>query len=591
MMIKRINLKAILSVGVGLFILYTSGFGTFPILINRPLFLCLLLVLGVITVPAFKESRLRPLGIFIDVVISAIIIAACVRIMYSHDTLMTSIPFADITDIVLACGFILTIIELCRRTIGWVFTSLIIFSLIYIFMGEHLSGAFSTSSFSLIQLTEIIYLSERGIWGSLVGISATYLAVFIMFAGFIINTGAGQSFLDIATRLGGSSVGGAAKVATIASAFFGMLAGSSVANVATTGSVTIPMMRRLKYPPAFAGAVEAVASTGGQLTPPILGAAAFIIAEYIGISYWAVAKAAILPAVLFYFGVFVAVQTVATRLNLSKVDKEDIPSWPQALALERTLPLVFGMSGLIGGVINGNSLVRAVFFGIIGIVIAHIIVTIFLQKKPFMSIFPGLWKAFIGTGNGLVFVVILLAGAQILVSVINLSGLSVTISHFISNMAGGNLLLLGILTAIVCLILGMGLPTIAAYVLVAAMMVGPLTAAGVPELSAHMFVMYYACLSAITPPVCVAVFIAAGLAETKWGDVALYALRLGGITYLIPFIFLFFPALLGKGSFFEILITFLLSLVGVYIVASLLGGRWRKSTSSQPIKNNGVGHE
>src|SRR5699024_6256742 len=152
-------------------------------------------------------------------------------------------------------------------------------------------------------------------------------------------------------------------------------------------------------------------------------------------------------------------------------------------------------------------------------------------RKPFRAIFPGLWKGFIETGNGLVFVVILLAGAQLLVSVINLSGLSVTISHFISTIAGDSVLVLGILTAVVCLILGMGLPTIAAYVLVAAMMVAPFKAAGIPELSAHMFVMYYACLSAITPPVCVAVFIAAGLAETRWGAVASYALRLGGITY------------------------------------------------------------
>lgn len=587
-MLEKINLKAILSVGIGLFILYTSGFGTFPILINRPLFLCLLLLLGVLTVPAFKMSALRPLGIAIDLMLAGVIVASCVRIIYSHDELMTGIPFADNTDIFLACGLVVAIIELCRRSIGWVFTALIAVSLIYIFIGEHLSGTFSTSSFSIIQLTEIIYLSERGIWGSLVGISATYLAVFIMFAGFIINTGAGQSFIDIATRLGGSSPGGAAKIATVASGFFGMLAGSSVANVATTGSITIPMMRRLNYPPAFAGAVEAVASTGGQLTPPILGAAAFIIAEYVGISYWAVAKAAIIPATLFYFGVYASVHAVAVRHNLSTVHKKDIPTWPQALALERTLPLLFGLGGLAGGVINGNSLVRAVFFGIVGIVSAHVIVTLYLQRKPFKAIFPGLWKGFMETGHGLVFVVILLAGAQILVSVINLSGLSVTISHFISAIAGDNVLALGVLTAVVCLILGMGLPTIAAYVLVAAMMVAPLKAAGIPELSAHMFVMYYACLSAITPPVCVAVFIAAGLAESRWGAVAGYALRLGGITYLIPFLFLFYPAILLEGSVTEIAVTFVVSLIGVYFIASFLGGRWLRRPVAIPAKKDGI---
>lgn len=191
------------------------------------------------------------------------------------------------------------------------------------------------------------------------------------------------------------------------------------------------------------------------------------------------------------------------------------------------------------------------------------------------------------TGHGLVFVVILLAGAQILVTVMNLSGLSVTISHFISTIAGDNVFVLGVLTAIVCLILGMGLPTIAAYVLVAAMMVGPLTAVGIPELSAHMFVMYYACLSAITPPVCVAVFIAAGLAETRWGAVASHAMRLGGICYLIPFIFLFYPAILGEGTFFEVAITFVLSLAGVYVVASLLGGRWFRRPTNYAVTSNG----
>src|SRR5699024_12441676 len=159
-MLEKINLKAILSVAIGLFILYTSGFGTFPILINRPLFLCLLLLLGVLMVPAFKASALRPLGIGFDLVLAGIIVASCLRIIYSHDELMTGIPFADNTDILLACGLVVAIIELCRRSIGWVFTALIVVSLIYIFIGEYLSGTFSTSPFSLIQLTEIIYLSE-----------------------------------------------------------------------------------------------------------------------------------------------------------------------------------------------------------------------------------------------------------------------------------------------------------------------------------------------------------------------------------------------------------------------------------------------
>lgn len=553
------------------FILYTTATGPFVLLVHRSVFLALVIVLGVTVYPLFRETKLRPVGIVIDTAIALFAIASCLRVAFDQDHIMMDYPTADSLDTVLAWGLVVVVLELCRRTVGWVFTSIVIAGIIYAMFGEYAPGSFELRGFSLQYITETIYLGDLGIWGGLVGISATVLAAFVMFGSLLLFSGAGQTFIDMATRVGGASPGGAAKVATIASGLFGMLAGSSVANVATTGNVTIPMMKRLKYPPALAGGIEAVASTGGQLAPPILGAAAFVMAEFLSISYWTIVVAAIVPALLYYLGVYITVHVLAVRTGLGVVSADEMPSWKDAFAWRRTIPLLAGIGGIAFGIINGNSIVFAVFLGIVGLVVAYILMRV-RSVDSAKEVSLNLGKGFVDASKGLVMVGILLAGAQVLVSLINMTGLAGTISALVMQLAGDDLFFLGVVTAAICLIMGMGLPTIAAYVLVAAIMVGPLVHSGVSDFTAHMFVLYYAALSAITPPVCIAVFIAAGIARTNWSGVAVEAIRLGAITYLLPMLFLYYPGLLNEGGWGTIIYAVLTGLVVTISLSFLLGG-------------------
>lgn len=570
-LIKTRLVEVFLTSLIGVFILYTAAFGALAPLLNRSIFLAIILLLGLVSFPTIKQGRFRDLGIVVDLVLALFVILACGRIALRHDEIMMDLPEASDLDIVFGWGLVVIVLELCRRSVGFLFTSIILAGVLYALFGEYAPGAFQHRGFDIQFLTETLYLGELGLWGGLVGIAATVLAAFILFGSLLLYSGASQTFIDIATRIGGASPGGAAKVATIASGMFGMLAGSSVANVATTGNVTIPMMKRLNYPAPLAAAVEAVASTGGQLAPPILGAAAFVMAEFLSVSYWTIAVAAVIPAALYYLGVYCTVHAIAVQQGLGTVAPDQMPAWKQAFNLRRLCPLLLGLGGIFVGVLKGYSIGFAVFIGISGVVLGYIAVQL-RSVETAKSISANLGRGFHDAGKGLVMVGILLAGAQVLVSLINMTGLAGTISAFVAQLIGDNLFVLGLVTALVGLVLGMGLPTIAAYVLIAAMMVGPLEAAGVPGLSAQMFVLYYAALSAITPPVCVAVFIGAGIARTNWGPVAIQALRLGAITYILPLLFLYYPGLLLQGSWPEIGFALLIGIIATISVCGLLTG-------------------
>jgi TRAP transporter 4TM/12TM fusion protein len=350
--------------------------------------------------------------------------------------------------------------------------------------------------------------------------------------------------MDLALRVSGRSTGGGAKIATVASGIFGMVSGSAVGNVATTGTFTIPLMKRLGYPASLAGAVEAVASTGGQLAPPIMGAAAFIMAEIISVDYLTIALAAILPALLFYAGVFGTVHVIARENKLGQVPEDQIPAWQTILRRDRLAPILCAFGGLFFGILNGNSIQLAAFFGIVGTIVGIIIGRIGAKRDDSEPVAKQLKRALDEGSNGLVVVGILLAGAQIMVSMINLTGVGVALSSMIAGHAGSSILLVALVVAVVCMIMGMGIPTTAAYVLVAATLAPALIKAGVAPLAAHMFVFYFATLSVITPPVCVAVFVAAGIAGVGWTSVARRAVTLGAVTYVIPFLFLLYPAML-----------------------------------------------
>ncbi|WP_265519713.1 TRAP transporter permease [Nitratireductor luteus] len=564
------RVQSALAIVVGAFVFYTAAMGPFEGLIQRAIFLALVTALGFALYPLGAGKPWRPLGLVIDLALYAVTLAACGYVVWNYDEIMTSLPWATTLDKALTAGLVLAVLELGRRTVGVIFPALVVLGLCYALFGNLLPGALGHRGFDSAFVTETIFLGDLGIWGMLTGIAATVIAAFVLFGALLLHSGGGQAFMDLAMRLGGRQPGGAAKIATIASGLFGMISGSAVANVATTGNFTIPMMIRLGYPRPFAAAVEAVASTGGQIAPPIMGAAAFVMAEILGVPYLTIITGAVLPAILFYVSVFVTVHFVALRRGLAIVPEEELPAWGTIAAPRRVLPILAALGGLGIGIWLGRSIATSAFYGIVGLLIAFV-VTQAGQISPFEMVkrfLDGLKDA----GKGMVIIGVLLAGAQILVSMINLTGIGVTLSSLIVTLAGDSIVLVALIVGAVCLIMGMGLPTTAAYVLVAAVLAPAMTAVGVDPLAAHLFVFYFATISVITPPVCVAVFVGSGIANTNWLPAAGEAVRLGAVTYLVPFLLLIYPGMTLRGSGLDIVEAVAAGFALVLAVPALLSG-------------------
>lgn len=560
-----------LAVLLGGFVLYTSAFGAFESIIQRAVFLALVIALGFAMFPLGAGRRWRPVGLAVDLALAGVSLAACVSVVVRYDEIMESLPEATRLDMLLTVGLVATVLEISRRAIGGVFPAIALAGVAYALFGQHLPGALGHRGFDASFITETLLLGDLGIWGLLLGVASTTIGAFILFGSVLLFSGGGQTFMDLAVRLSGRSVGGAAKMATVASGLFGTISGSAVANVATTGNFTIPLMKRLGYPPALAGGIEAVASTGGQIAPPVMGAAAFVMAEILGRSYVDIAKAAIIPAFLYYLGTFATIHYIAVSRGLRVVPESEMPSWSAVLDVRRLAPIAAAFAGLVGGILTGRSVQTAAFFGVVALFAVFVAFGVRSGadlRKSLRVIVDSLEDA----GKALVMIAVLLAGAQVLVSMVNMTGLGVTLSSMIVSLASNSLWVIALVTAVVCMILGMGIPTTAAYVLVAAVLAPAMIKAGAPPLVAHMFVFYYATISVITPPVCVAVFVAAGIAQTGWGGVAREAVKLGAVTYVVPFMFLVYPGMLWAGGWLAIAEALVSGTVFTVAFALLFGG-------------------
>lgn len=538
----------LLSALLSLFVLYTCATGPFESIIQRAIFLAILICLGVLYYPLWDKTRWRPAGMVIDAGMVLASLTACSYVIYNYDMIMTTLPMAKTRDIAMIAALSFVILEIARRAIGYIFPTIVVVILAYALFGEYVPGRLGHRGFDIYFVTETLFLGDLGVWGMLMGVAATIIAAFTLFGGILLNTGGGQTFIDLAMRLGGRAPGGGAKIATIASGLFGMVSGSAVANVATTGNFTIPLMKRLNYPAPMAAGTEAVASTGGQLAPPIMGAAAFIMAEIIGVEYVNIILAAALPAFLFYMGVFMTIDVMAKEHDLGSLPDAEVPPWREILYWRRLAPVVVALGGLFFGIFRGNALQTAAFYGMAAALIAFPITRI-TAMADWRVVYEKITKAFKDASRGLLIIGILLAGAQIMVSMINMTGLGITLSALIVSVGGDNIFLVAFIVAGVCMIMGMGIPTTAAYVLVAAVLAPAMIKMNVAPIVAHLFVFYYATLSVITPPVCIAVFVGSGIAETEWTQTAKYALSLGAVTYVIPFLFIIYPGMLAQAGF------------------------------------------
>jgi TRAP transporter 4TM/12TM fusion protein len=387
----------------------------------------------------------------------------------------------------------------------------------------------------------------------------------VLFGAFLQASGAGDFFLKLASGAVGTIRGGPAKIAIFASALFGTISGSAVANCASCGAVTIPLMKRSGYKPHFAAAVEAVASTGGQIMPPIMGAGAFIIADIVGVSYWAVAIAAIIPALLYFTTAFLGVDFEAQKSGLRGLDRSEVPVLRKVLLSEGylLLPIVVLLFSIV---VLLNSPIRAALLSLA----ATIVVSYF---RAHTRLGPRkLMEALAGGARGALEVAAACACAGIVVGILNLTGLGQIIASVVIELSQGVILIALILSMLVCIVLGMGLPTTPAYIIAAAVVAPGLIKMGVPPLEAHLFVFYFACIAVITPPVALAAYTAAAIAKAPPMKVGLTAVKLGIAAFIIPYFFVYNPALIGHGTAFQVTLALVTSLIGIYFLAAAIAG-------------------
>ncbi len=562
------------AVACSLIHLYTAAFGVFEPRVQRGMHLFFLLPLAFILFPATKSSpKDRPtLSDWILAVLSTL--PSIYSIIYA-DELNRRFEFVTpltTVQIILGVIAVVCLIEAMRRAVAPMMALLAIVFIAYLFfLGKIIPGPFHFKGMSLSDGMEAFFLlKDEGIYGSITGISATFVFLFVLFGSVIHQTGVGKFFTDFACRAAGGSRGGPAKIAVISSGLFGTISGAAVANVYTTGTFTIPLMKSLGYRPAFAGAVEAAASTGGMLMPPIMGAGAFVMAEMINIPYIHICKAAALGAVLYYFAVGMMVHFEAVKNDLKPVDKSKLPSWGSVL---KTVYLLVPLAVLLYLLIIGYTPYMAAFASIVvAILVSYVRRSTWMTPKK-------LWNALAYGAYNAVMVAVACAGAGLIISVVTNSGIGLTFSSLIVSLSHGYLLIGLMFIMVTSIMLGMGLPATPAYVIAASVGAPAMLKLGVDILSTHLFVFYFAILAAITPPVAIAGYAAAGLAGSDPLKTGFTAFRLALAGFIVPYIFVYRPALIMKGSFIEVVLTFAVAFISVIFLASSLEGWFFKHLS------------
>jgi len=555
------------AVAASLYHLYLARFGILEALQMRSLHLAWLLPLAFILYPASRRSpRHRPT--YFDAILALLAIATTTYVgAWEYGRLTerwVGVDPVTLLDFAGGAALVLLVLEAGRRTMGWAITSVLLICLAYLFMGQLLPWSVAHSGFTFQRILEQLYLTPEGIFGIPVGASATFVILYVIFAAFLERSGVGQFFMDVGSALVGGARGGPAKVAVVVSAFEGMITGSAVANTVGSGAVTIPMMKRLGYKPHFAAAVEASASSGGQIMPPVMGVAAFVMAEFLGMSYARVALAAAIPAILYFVAVGYMVHFEALKLGLRGLPREELPNLRKTLL--RGWHLLFPIFILIGLLIAGFSAYLTAFWAILAAIAVS-----WLRRETRMGV-----RAVVGAlaagAIGTVLIAAATATAGIIVGTITLTGIGLKFVGFVLTASGGHLFFALILAALACLVLGTGLPTVPAYITVAAVAVPAIIDLGVRPLAAHMFAVYFASFAAITPPDASAAYAGAGIAGADPWRTGWCATRLGIAAYLVPFMFVYGPALLLLDTPQAIIWTFVTAIVGTYALAAAVQG-------------------
>jgi TRAP transporter 4TM/12TM fusion protein len=539
----------------------TAGFGLPEVYKHRAIHLGFLMSLTWLYFPAGKKSpRGHPSKV--DLVLFAISVIVSVLTVINRDAYLMRGGILSMSDYIVGSIVMLLVLEATRRTVGGQMLWISIICLIYMWAGPYIPGVFSHRGQSIQRIIQAMYTGGEGIFGMPLGVSATYLIIFVILAAILDKSGLGKLFNDLALGVGGRFSGGPAKVAVVASALAGTISGSAASNVATTGSFTIPLMKKIGYQPTFAGAVEAAASTGGQIMPPIMGSAAFIMAEYLGIPYLTIALAGLIPAILYFASVYFQVDFRAKSLGLRGLDKSEMPDVKKTVL--RYGQMIIPMIVLIWLMSEGRTPLYSAFYAVC--------LTVILSwfRKETRILLPEAKNVAITSARTSVAIGISMAAAGFMIAAFSSTGLGIILADSIVAISGGSLIIVLVLTMIVAIILGLGLPTSACYVITASICAPILIKVGLSPFLAHFFVFYYSCLSTVTPPIALAAYVAAGIANANTDKVGWAAFRLALAGFIVPFFFIYSPAMVLMGADGTMLSAGLWSVV-LAIVSGLIG--------------------
>lgn len=566
------TLTFVIGLALALFHIYTSYFGALPAYQQRIIHLIasMMLVPLYYDIVKIKNSTTR---IFLQLVILA---ALAVIGIYSYsiaNTMWKSSGTMNSTEMWLGSILIFLLLFFTWKVVGAAMPIIAMACIAYALLGPYLPEGIAHRGYSWSRITELLFKGTNGIFGTPLGVSSIYVSIFVIFAGVLESSGAGDVFIRLTQSLLGGYRGGPAKIAVVASGLFGTISGSAVANVVGTGAFTIPLMKKSGFRAEFSGAVETAASSGGQLMPPVMGAAAFIMADYIG-SYSDILVAAIIPAILFYIALFVMIDIEAIKHGLLGQPKEELPDFKTELknGWFLLLPLVLLVFLLV---VIRYSAQKSAFFSIVFLI--GIMLLYPKKRKSPKEVVNLIAKS----SKGMLSVALTTGTAGIIVGILMLTGIGYKLSSLLIAVSGGHMMLLLLLTMVTSVILGMGMPTSAAYVLLATLIVPALQELGVMKIAAHFFVFYFGIMANVTPPVAVAAYTAAGIAEADAMKTGLIAWRLSLAGFLLPFMFCINPALLGKGATSEIILAIITALIGSYGLATAVQ-RYFKGVLSWP---------
>ncbi|NYT62682.1 TRAP transporter fused permease subunit [Alcaligenaceae bacterium] len=557
---------------------YTAATGPFQNIIQRSIHVSGAMILVFLFYkPAISRfSSDKPS--WLDYIFMIFIATSCIYLIVNYDFVMNSSATSTMTQIILGWGTVILLLEAARRVMGIIFPALATLAILYGLLGPYFPGAWSHRGIGYDFMIEHLYLGTQGLWGITTAVTSTTVAIFIIFGVILMKSGASGFLMNLSLLIAGRTSGGPAKVAVLASSFFSMLSGSAPANVAVTGNITIPMMKRLNYDKNFAGAVEATASTGGQLAPPIMGAGAFLMAEFVGVSYVNIVIAATIPALLFYVSVFFSVHWKSVALGYKPLEKSEIPSIKDTFILGNVLVTIIPVSVLVIYLFGGGSAARAGFYATITCIAIYIFKD--FRSTSFKTRFLNLVSMFVEAGKGLILIAILAGAAQIIVGLLSITGLGIKLSDMILGIGDQSGIITLFLAMIICIILGMGMPTTAAYLLASSTLASTLVQLGYDPLASHMFLFYFAVISAITPPVCVAVFVACGISQGDWLKTSKIAVMIGFPAFIIPYIFINSESLLLQGETITIVTSTVTTAIGIIIMSAGLMGNFFKNLSA-----------